>query len=142
MNLPSPETKKPWPFALKCPVSSKTETIMTAGRIGCATSAKLLVGVCEGCADDVAVDWTGAGDAGGGEGSGTRAVELLRPHETKAHRVRMKQSGTRHMRLNDTRARRRLKENQRPLVVALLCARRAELLRRLNRRARRARPSI
>jgi hypothetical protein len=98
MNLPSPETKKPWPFALKCPVSSKTETIMTAGRIDCATSAKSFVGACEGCAVGATIDSTGTEDVGDGEGSGARTVELLRPHEAKTQRVRMKYSGTRRMR--------------------------------------------
>jgi hypothetical protein len=88
MNLPSPEMKKPWPFALKCPVSSKTETIMTAGRIDCATSAKSFVGAGEDCAEGATIDWTGTEDAGDGEGSGARAAEFLRSHETKAHKAR------------------------------------------------------
>src|SRR5437868_14217953 len=84
MDLPSPETKKPWPFALKCPVSSKTETIMTAGRIDCATSAKSLVAAGEGCAEGATIDSTRTEDVGDGEGSGARAAECLRSHETKA----------------------------------------------------------
>ena len=98
MNFPSSETKKPWPFALKCPVSSKTETITTAGRMDCATSAKSLVGAREGCAEGATIDSTGTEDVGDGEGSGARIVELLRPHEAKTQRVRMKYSGTRRMR--------------------------------------------
>ena len=64
--------------------------IMTLGRIDCAAWAKSLVGVCEGCADGMALDWIGAADAAGGEDSGPRTVEPLRPHETSAHRVKMK----------------------------------------------------
>ena len=63
---------------------------MTLGRIDCATWAKPLVGVCEDCADGLAIDWIGAADAAGGEGSGPRTVEPLRSHETSAQRVRMK----------------------------------------------------
>ncbi len=71
---------------------------MTAGRIDCATSAKSLVGALEGCAEGAAIDSTGTEDVGDGEGSGARTVERLRPHETKAQRVRMKYSETRRMR--------------------------------------------
>ena len=63
---------------------------MTLGRIDCAAWAKSLVGVCEGCADGVAIDWDGAVDAAGGERSSPRSVEPLRPHETSAHRAKMK----------------------------------------------------
>ena len=41
---------------------------MTLGRIDCAAWAKSLVGVCEGCADGVAIDWDGAVDAALGQG--------------------------------------------------------------------------
>src|SRR5438128_1134949 len=80
------------------PASSETETIMTAGRIDRATSAKSFVGACEGCAEGATIDSTGTEDVGDGEGSGARTVELLRPHEAKTQRVRMKYSGTRRMR--------------------------------------------
>jgi len=61
---------------------------MTAGRSDCATFAKSLVGACEGCADGGAMDSTGTEDVGDGEGSGARAAEFLRSHETKAHKAR------------------------------------------------------
>src|SRR5437660_11282763 len=98
LNLQSTQMKKPWQFSLKRPVSSKTETIMTAGQIDCATSVKSLVGAGEGCAEGATIDPTGTEDVGDGEGSGGRTVELLRPHEAKTQRVRMKYSGTRRMR--------------------------------------------
>ena len=71
---------------------------MTAGRIDCATSAKSFVGAREGCAEGTTIDSTGTEDVGDSEGSGARTLELLRPHEAKTQRVRMKYSGTRRMR--------------------------------------------
>jgi len=61
---------------------------MIAGRTDCATSAKSFVGAGEGCADCAAMDSIGAEDIGDGEGSGARAAEFLRSHETKAHKAR------------------------------------------------------
>src|SRR5258708_33926330 len=101
MNLPSPETKKPWPFALKCPVWSKTETIMTAGRIDCATSAKSFVGACEGCAEGATIDSTGTEVVGDGGGSGAGSVELLLRQEGKRQRVVTKYNDTRGIGLSD-----------------------------------------
>jgi hypothetical protein len=60
---------------------------MTAGRIDCATSAKSIV-ACEGCVEGATIDSTGTEDVGDGEGSGARAAEFLRSHETKAHKAR------------------------------------------------------
>ena len=71
---------------------------MTAGQIDCATSVKSLVGAAEGCAEGATIDPTGTEDVGDGEGSGGWTVELLRPHEAKTQRVRMKYNGTRRMR--------------------------------------------
>src|SRR6476659_9684733 len=118
MNFPSSETKKPWPFALKCPVSSNTETMTTAPRTGCATSTKTLVGACDRCGEGVVLDSTGAGvaDVAGvgaaerGEGSGARTIEALRSHETSVHRTRMKQTPLPLIVLTTSRAGRRLKD--------------------------------
>jgi hypothetical protein len=101
MNFPSPETKKPFPLALKCPVSSKTDTMTTAARIGCATSAKEFIGVCDCCGEGVAVASIGEGvvAAGEGEDSGARTSEGLRSHETNAPRTRIKP--IHRIRLND-----------------------------------------
>ena len=115
MNFPSSETKKPWPFALKCPVSSNTETMTTAPRTGCATSTKTLVGACDRCGEGAALDSTGAdvasvGVAERGEGSGARTIEALRSHETSVHRTRMKQTPLPLIVLTTSRAGRRLKD--------------------------------
>ena len=61
---------------------------MTTGRIDCATSAKSLVGGREGCAEGATIDSTGTEDVGDDEGSGARAAEFLRSHETKAHKAK------------------------------------------------------
>jgi hypothetical protein len=60
---------------------------------------KSFVSAWEGRAEGATIDSTGTEDVGDGEGSGARTVELLRPHEAKTQRVRMKYSGTRRMRL-------------------------------------------
>ena len=119
MNFPSLETKKPWPFALKCPVSSKTETTTTAARTGCADSTKALGGLSDPCGEGIALDSTdgvadvaGVGAAERGEGSGARTIEALRSHETSVHRTRRKQTPPPLIVLTTSRAGRRLKENQ------------------------------
>jgi hypothetical protein len=61
---------------------------MTAGRIDCATSVKSFVGAWEGRAEGATIDSAGTEDVGDGEGSGARAAEFLRSHETKAHKAR------------------------------------------------------
>src|SRR6476659_514534 len=120
MNFPSSETKKPWPFALKCPVSSNTETMTTAPRTGCATSTKTLVGACDRCGEGVVLDSTGADVAGvgaaeRGEGSGAR---VLRSHETSVHRASMKQPPLPLIVLTTSRVGRRLKDKIRVAGLA------------------------
>jgi hypothetical protein len=101
MNFPSSEMKKPWPFPLKRPVSSNTETITTAARIGRDASAKTFVEVRDCSGEGGVLDSTGVGVVGvaavagvgveeGGGSVVARAMEGFRSHETNAPRTRIK----------------------------------------------------